>query len=281
MCKLFLTFSCIAEKIKAKRVVWIIGDNFVASSYRNHFKKVSGEHLYTKKYFQVEAYCSSRFSDSNGNMISWLQISMAQAINKSTYLPDYIIIVLEDDIIEYLEYRNYGVSAMYGTWLEWLAKEFNELLHKKQALLPIGAKNDDETQIYWTTAVYHKLFTLTETQMREKFNNCMESVVQAYGNMRVIKVKEAWGSNNMSAVMNNRITSTGLSLLWKGIDAAFKFNVQKHNEYLIREKYREQQANKDLRKSLKCQKPSGDDIPDARFERPEIKMQRMMTQFFR
>ena len=136
-----------------------------------------------KKYFQVEAHCSSRFSDSNSNMISRLQISMAKAINKAMYLPDYIIIVLEDDIIDFLEYRNYSVSAMYGTWLDWLAKEFNELIFKKQAHLPVGARNDNETQIYWTTAVYHKMFTLAETQMREKFNNCMETVTKAYENM--------------------------------------------------------------------------------------------------
>ena len=99
-------------------------------------------------------------------------------------------------------------------------------------------------------------------------------------------MKEAWEGNNMSAVVNNRIMSTGLTLLWRGINAAFKFNVEKCNEFLIREKYRAQQANKDLRKTLKRQLPSKDYPSDnsdihSSDDQPEEKMHRLMNHFFR
>ena len=191
-------------------------------------------------------------------MISRLQISLARAINKSTYLPEYIIIVLEDDIMEFLEYRNYGVSAMYGTWLDWLVKEFSDLISAKQKSLPTGARNENDTQMYWATAVYHELFSLNESQMREKFNNCMETAVKAYDNMRVIKIKEAWDDNNMTAVVNNRITSSGLTQLWKGTDSAFKFNLIKREEFLIREKFRAQQASRENARNHKRHLSQGD-----------------------
>ena len=74
--------------------------------------------------------------------------------------------------------------------------------------------------------------------MRQKFNLCLESVVKNTTNMRVIKMKELWAPQNQNLVNNNKITRIGLSTYWKSVDAAFRFNIQKREEYMTREKAR-------------------------------------------
>ena len=61
----------------------------------------------------MEAHCSSRHSDKNVNALSRLQITMATAINKNRRLPNYIVILLENNLIVFLGYRNMKVATMY------------------------------------------------------------------------------------------------------------------------------------------------------------------------
>ena len=62
----------------------------------------------------------------------------------------------------------------------------------------------------------------------------MESLTKKFSFMRVIKLKEIWSYDNSNLVINNRITVEGLSTYWQAIDAAVRFNVQKHEVYLAR-----------------------------------------------
>ena len=46
----------------------------------------------------------------------------------NTYLPDYIVVIPDEDLINYLGYQNYGVSTLLGTWIEWLVTDMNRLI---------------------------------------------------------------------------------------------------------------------------------------------------------
>ena len=117
----------IADDIKAIDKVWVLGDNFVAKTYRKKFKKASDD-FFLKKHYDVMPFCSSRFNDKNSIMLSRLQHSLATALNSKTYLPAYIVILLDDDLIDYLNYLKFKVATLLGHWVEFLAKEFNEML---------------------------------------------------------------------------------------------------------------------------------------------------------
>ena len=226
----------ITDKVSGLDELWFIGDNFVAATYRQHFKKTKIK-SFVKENFEVFAFCSSKFADKNTNMISRMQIAFATALNKRIYLPKFVVIVLDDDLIQYLQYKNYGVSTMYGTWIEYLAKEFNSMVQDRIAQLPTKARRNPrfEPHIYWMALPAHNGFDETETLMRTKFNLCMESVVRTYANMRVIKPKVIWDKTDSNLVVNNRMTETGQEMYWRTIDSVLQFNMQKRDEFLIRE----------------------------------------------
>ena len=105
--------------------MWFIGDDFLASTFRVNFKLPSRP-SYIKDNFKVTAFCSNRFNDKNSNTLSRLQISISSALNSSTYLPHYMVFALDNDLINYLNFKGSGQASFYGEWLEWLVKQVAE-----------------------------------------------------------------------------------------------------------------------------------------------------------
>ena len=156
------------------RHIWVIGDNFTARSFRTHFKRDDAFRHYMKQFFEVTPFCNSRFSSSNTNMIARLQNTLATGFNKSKdkVLPSYIVVVLDDDLITYLDFKHEGAATLLGTWVEWLVAAFAELLESR--LQQLTDKSKDQKQpvfFYWVTAPLHHQFSKERNNLRVKFNS--------------------------------------------------------------------------------------------------------------
>ena len=161
------------------------------------------------------------------------------ALNSKTYLPAYVVVFLDDDLIDYLGYTKFKVASMLGAWLEFLAKELNDLLLCKQKQMPIRALATNDIQIYWIEAATHNNFAFEMNQMYSVFTACVDTVVKEYDNMRLLKIREFWNKSDEELVFNNKFTKTGLLTYWKVMDATFRFNILKRREYLIRVNFRQ------------------------------------------
>ena len=216
------------------KCMWFVGDNFVTTTFRNSFK-LAVEHNYkyfTKEQFKVDVYCNNRFNSSNTNVLSRLQNTIAATINGQNWLPDFMVIILDADLIDYLSYKSYGVSSIIGEWVDWLFKDVHCMLSQKFNSLPAKAKTRNMTQVYWVAAPNHVNFTDDDWEVRHKFNNCMEAVANTFGNeMRIVKLKEHWDYKNSLLLVNNRFTNLGHKMYWVAVDAAVKFNVLKKEEF--------------------------------------------------
>ena len=127
-------------------MLWFLGDNFMARSFRNHYKRRDpgkDKAHYVKNNFEFMAHCGSRWSSSNENMLSRLRSSLASGINqqKSGLLPKYIVVVLDDDLITFLDFKEEGIATLLGTWIEWLVKEFTALIQERKNQVPEKSKN--------------------------------------------------------------------------------------------------------------------------------------------
>ena len=212
-----------------------MGDTFMATSFRRNFKKVPGDQLYCKQKFEVTAFCSSRQCDSNSNTLSRIINTMGEAINKNVKLPKYVVIVIDADLIDFLRYKNYGISSMYGTWVEYLAKEIESMIRTRLDQLPDKAVREGEPFIYWTALPMHANFA-EENHMRSKFNASLESVIRMYRTMRVMKLKEFWATDDTNLVgsATGRFTDYGFNRYWRSIDSAVRFNIHKREEFLAK-----------------------------------------------
>ena len=149
---------------------------------------------------------------------------MASAINGSNIgmLPKYFVVVLDDDLITHLDYKEDGVATMLGTWVEWISIEFQKLVDDRLKMLPQKCKKTVPF-FYWVIAPTHSYFSRDRNQLHIKFNLSLESVIWSANNsnMRVIKLKDGWNSKDSNLVINNRMTSTGLTDYWLTVNAAF------------------------------------------------------------
>ena len=206
--------------MKAIDKVWIVGDYFVAETFRKNFKKCTADGYFLKDHFNTALFCSSKYNDKNNNMLSRLQHSLALALNSKHHLPAYIIIFLDDDLIEFLGYKKFRLASLLGELLDYLAGTFQSMIGSKLKQLPIKAQPREETQIYWIEPALHKNFSV-------EMIACMDTVIKEHDNMRLLKIKEFWNKADGDLVINNRFTKDGLLTYWKAMDASFRFNVLK------------------------------------------------------
>ena len=237
--------------------LWLVGDNFLAETFRPNFKK-SSKHYFIRDNYDVTAYCSSRYSDKNNNIISRTQISVATALNKEELLPKFIVIWLDEDILSYLAYNNYGMTSLLGEMMEWLVKSINEMVTTKKQYLPQKSKRENEPMIYWVAPPTHKNFDSDNNAARTKFSLCIDSIVRLYNNMRMIKIKQGWCQSDTQLVMNNKITTKGLSSYWSAVDNSLSFNINKREEFMVREAFKKMNAD---RRTAIGKKPEDSKVP--------------------
>ena len=167
-------------------------------------------------------------------MLSCIKSSLVDGINDEETLPYYMVIVLDADIVNFLDYDGYGVVALLGKWLKYLAEKIQYYCDKRKKALPLKAMKEDYPVIYWATAPHHRFFR--DNHLRAKFNNVLDSTLKLFNNMRTLKMKEVWSYDNPHLVHSSTgiISAYGLSKYWASIDSAIEYNVDKHELFLCK-----------------------------------------------
>ena len=216
--------TIVVDDLKGISKIWILGDNFIAESFRKNFKKASAD-LFMRNNYEVIAHCSSKYSDKNINTLSCIVNSFIHAMNTKFYLPDFLIVFLDSDLIDYLQYKKLNTAQLLGPWIEYLTEFIDESLQNRHQLLPAKVRLSTPTQVYWVEALGHSNFDYMDKQAREIFNQCMDAACKLHEPMRVLKLREYWDKSNDNLVINNRFTKQGLASYWKSLDASFQFNL--------------------------------------------------------
>ena len=125
-------------------------------------------------------------------------------------MPKYIVVVLDDDIITFLNYKKSGVAQFLADWLQWLMEAFESLISDFLAKLLIWAKKDSSPCLYWCNAPSHSGFSTERNEIRKKFNNCLEILCKGRVNMRLIRFKDHWDFYDKSIAHNDKITEAGI-----------------------------------------------------------------------
>ena len=124
------------------------------------------------------AHCNSRWSSVNENMISRIRNSFVAGLNQKCaagLLPKYVLVVLDDDLITFLDFKEEGVATLLGTWIEWLCTELLSLVDKRKSQLPAKSVKENQPFFYWVAAPTHNYISRERNALRVKFNLSLES----------------------------------------------------------------------------------------------------------
>ena len=224
----------ITEDVPGRNELWVIGDNFTAISYQKHFKYFMQQKdttMYCPDNFEVRGYCNNRYNSNNNNILARLQNTVAGALNKNTWLPKYLAIVLDDDLIKYLDSYRVGISSMYRMWIEWLVQQVHELIKQKSAKLLTKAKS--EICVYWVQAPLHLAFG-EDNKRRMHFNFCLDAIIKGFDYMRIVKLKDHWSNSDAGLVKNRSFTEDGYDMYWKSFDSTMHFNITKREAFVLK-----------------------------------------------
>ena len=95
------------DDVPGCKALWVVGDNFTARSYRKHFMPLlePSAKSYCVTHFEVSPHGGSRFESNNTNILAWIQNALAKGLNKTSWLPQYLVMVLDNDLVKYLDWQ--------------------------------------------------------------------------------------------------------------------------------------------------------------------------------
>ena len=146
-------------------------------------------------------------------MLARIQNAFVNALNatKSGKFPKHVVIVFDDDLISYLDYKHSNeIASLLGIWLEWIVGELKSAIAARKDVIPLKCQKVMPF-FYWVTAPVHYNFLKERNNMWVKLNLSMDSITKQQENMCVIKLKEHWDSKDGNIVINNRITEIGMA----------------------------------------------------------------------
>ena len=206
----------------------------MATSFREAVLERNPESLFVTRNFDVFPYCESKYSSNNTNILSRIVSSFADRLNERIKLPKYVVIVLDDDLLQHLGYFKFRISGLIGDWLQFLANKLMQLALDRKKCLPKKACKPTYPLFYWVALPQHRSFI--NNVLRSKYNATLNMLMKIHTNMRMIRLKEIWDFNSMHyTTEGDRLSLFGLSKYWESIDASLKFNIIKHEQFLKRQ----------------------------------------------
>ena len=220
----------ILGNIRGYEKIWFIGDEFMMSSFTQHFQHAfDAEDSDFSNMGYIKSHCDVVCKGSraiwplkNENLIGKIRNALVEAINEYTLLPKSILIVLDDDLIIAANHYTDGISHLLGSLVDWIATEMHRIIAAHKDKLPTKARKFRYPQILWTAAMHHVSFTPKQNKLRKKLNSSLYKVADMYREMSVLML-HSWDSQNRSYVnFNGALTAEGLHKYWLAVDDAYQ-----------------------------------------------------------
>ena len=71
--------------------------------------------------------------------------------------------MLDEDIIQFLDFKSSGAATLMGTWLQWLVEHFLDMIQTRKGQVP--SKCFIEPFIYWVAVPQHIDFLRDKTNL--------------------------------------------------------------------------------------------------------------------
>ena len=208
--------------------IWIVGDEFVTRSSFTHFTERTFD-SYTKSNYEVSTVSSSEMATNVAelkkvcNMVARIINTLNYALFQKAKLPKMMIFVLEDDVIRYLKYNDYGVTEMFGKIIDYLSKNIRKVIDDFKAILPTKAKRVELPQLVWILPTTHRNYF--NNNLRKKFCQEMENIINFQRDSCTLKLRQVWDARNADFVSptRHRITHEGTKNLWEAVDRTIRY----------------------------------------------------------
>ena len=208
--------------------VWFIADKFMDQSFKQHLisaRSEDGKLDYIKAHYNVFGfYDQSNLEElettAEENLLLNLKRRLSKAINEHILLPKAIIIALHDNLLDYINHYEKGISVALGIALESLTNEFHSIINDYKQKLPSKARKYKYPTIFWVMIPQHIIYD-QYNDFKEKFNIAVKKSVKNFREMETLVVKK-WDKKETEYFTDGNFSELGFATYWHGINEAFE-----------------------------------------------------------
>ena len=223
----------ITDTIEALKDLWLIGDGFLRESVASLQQLKNGAALrdhrlpYIYQYYNVKGY----FHEYNSHIdtaIGRIYNSMVFGLNENTFLPKYVIFIIDQDIITCGNIYNFGSGTAIEMQLKHLVKEIKRWLMARREDLkfrrPGALAPSMEPRLIWVEMI-RRPYTEEPRQanilkQRKKFNEILSSILMYEKYMYLMQIPVELSSRNF--LPNGNLTQEGKDGYWLKLDEIMK-----------------------------------------------------------
>ena len=140
--------------------------------------KMTEADCYTRSNYEISSISSTRFTGYNQSMILRIRNLFLTSIINQKQLPLYVVVILEDDLLKFISYDDYGATVGYEKALGWICKEFNQIIKFIKNRMPAKAKKEGHPHFIWVTPSIHSNYTKANNDARKKFTLVMKDILK-------------------------------------------------------------------------------------------------------
>ena len=180
------------------------------------------ESCFTKQQFKSKMFAG--LEKWNKSYISRVRNALVKATTDNNgILPQYIILVLDNEMINTVSYRGFGFSDIITRIYKWLAVQIDRIVSGAKDMLSAKAKRKFEPHILWMAIPEHN--DLVDNYKRCRVNEITEQVLESFQDMKILKPIKRWNiaEKELISSSGNTCTGEGVSRIWQAIDAAIRY----------------------------------------------------------
>ena len=143
--------------------------------------------------------------------------------NDST-CPKWIVIIPETDIMNSIQYSNFGVTTAYGMLIQYMMTQFDSAITKYFSNLGTDTKSVNQYNwpfFAWVEPVLH--MDLSNNHLRLKFIRSMYNAAQMHDKVVILNPKQGWSYFQQNLIFNNNLSQKGVQQLFQAIDNSIRF----------------------------------------------------------
>ena len=173
-----------------------------------------------KENFEVKIFTTDKYNSNNPSLLARLRNQLSMAINKYCLLPKIILIVLDRDVINLVKVDNFGMSLIFGSLIDWIAREFDRMVQAQKDRLPNRAVLIDHPKFIWMAPPLNINFF--DNKQRDKFSKALANVVNFHPDMTTMHLVKGlnYGDSSIFVKEAKRFSNEGLAKYWSSIDSA-------------------------------------------------------------
>ena len=137
---------------------------------------------YCYEFYNVSAWYQTPLSTTP--VIARISNSLIETLNENTYLPKYVIVIPDKDVIESQSKRDFGAKNAIEEHLSWLVKQVSKSLltrHEDLKNRNPGTVTAELTRVIWVKMLTRPITEDTVLKkvwkLRPKFNSALDAIM--------------------------------------------------------------------------------------------------------